>query len=331
MDADSPGESVPCRGDLGPVHRLEFEVQWPPKHVAAYLLDSEEPILIDAGPPGESANEELTDQLSSLGFDPDDVDHVLLTHPHSDHIGQVPAFREAGATIHAPREVLGQLERDEDTLAESARSVAVGVGYEGETVDLVVEKTVESLRRNRRLVDPERSRPVDRSEPFTLAGRTWTPHHTPGHQLHHTCFGTTVRGVRVLFAGDALIEPFRPGVLHVGVDHGAYDGVDACYQGLDRLEKLEFDRTLPGHGPPFSDHRGVVESTRADLDELVEETRIAVEAIEPATPYEVTEERIDRVRYLVQVLDTLGALGTLERAGVITHDRDDGVRIYRPS
>jgi hypothetical protein len=34
-------------------HRIEFDVPWPPHTVYAYLIPAEEPVLVDAGAPGE--------------------------------------------------------------------------------------------------------------------------------------------------------------------------------------------------------------------------------------------------------------------------------------
>ena len=36
------------------VHRIEFDVPWPPGAACAYLLAAEEPILVDAGGPDDS-------------------------------------------------------------------------------------------------------------------------------------------------------------------------------------------------------------------------------------------------------------------------------------
>lgn len=330
MDADVTTDTGAAGGEFESIHRLEFEVPWPPKHVAAYLLDGDEPILIDAGPPGDDAQAALADQLSALGYEPADVAHVLLTHPHSDHVGQVPVLREAGAEIHATRGELDQLRRDEASLEAAAREVGRGIGFEGEALDREVDRACESLRRNRRLVDPDATRPFDGTAPFRVGGREFAPIHTPGHQIHHTCFETTVAGRRILFAGDALIESFRPALIQVGLDHGAAQAADAYSVALNRLGTSRAERAFPGHGPIFDDVAGVVEASRADLDALVEETRSGVSSVGPATAVEIAEDRVGEIRYPVQLLDTVGALGRLERRGDVAVAVDDGVRYYAP-
>ncbi|AFO58755.1 MBL fold metallo-hydrolase [Natrinema sp. J7-2] len=316
------------------IHRLEFDVPWPPKHVAAYLLEGPEPILIDAGAPDETGGSdrvgetELREGLAEVDAVPADIDHVLVTHIHSDHIGQLPTLRAAGATVHAPKAGLARLEAELDTVRAGLRETARSAGYDDD-LETVLEEELDSRRRDRRLVDAESARPIDPTEPFVVGGREFRVFETPGHEVDHLCFETTVAGTDVLFAGDALIEPFRAGAFHVGFDRGAYEAVDAYYEAMDRLQGTAATHVFPGHGPVFEDPQRVVETTRERLDTLLTETRAALEEIEPATPRAIAEERVGTVRYHAPVLDTLGAVGTLERRGAVTFETTDGVRYYR--
>ncbi|SEQ43516.1 MBL fold metallo-hydrolase [Natrinema salaciae] len=310
------------------IHRLEFDVPWPPKHVAAYLLEGPAPILIDAGAPGEVGETELREGLAETDHEPSDIDHVVVTHIHSDHIGQLPALRAAGATVHAPRAAIERLEGELETVRSAVRETAISAGYRGDDLEAVIEEELESRRRDRRLVDRETARPVDPAEPFSVGGREFTVFETPGHEIDHLCFETTVEGTDVLFAGDALVEPFRAGAFQVGFNDGAYDAVEAYYEAMDRLHETTASRVFPGHGPVFEDPQRVVETTRERLDTLLEETLTALEATEPAAPLSIAEERVGNVRYHAPVLDTLGALGTLEKRGRVVHETEDGVRYY---
>ncbi len=310
------------------VSRLDFDIEWPPKHAAAYLIEEPAPILVDTGDPEDRAEATIREGLAARGYDPGDVEAVVVTHPHSDHIGQVPLLREAGATVYAPRPVLEQLERDPDDLADGVRDIGRSAGYHGEAIEREVERAQSSLERNRRLLTPDEAVPFEFDEPFTVAGREFEALHTPGHQIHHASLATDLNGERALFSGDALIEPFRPGAIHVGIDYGAYDAVDAFHRAMDRLEGRDVDRVYPGHGPVFTDYKGAIESTRSALESLTGETFEAVASVGPATPMEITRHRAGEVRYPAQLLDTLGALGTLEGRDRIQYKERDGVRDY---
>jgi glyoxylase-like metal-dependent hydrolase (beta-lactamase superfamily II) len=313
---------------LDNVFRIEFDVDWPPGHAVAWLVDGPEPVLVDAGPPGEDAAETLTDALATRGYEFADVDHVVVTHPHSDHVGQIPRLLEAGARLYAPGPALDQLRRDPDDLEVAVRETAREAGLDEERADRAVEQAVDSLERDWRLLPPDE---VDIEfgfgEDFSVGEYTFTPHHTPGHQQTHASFTVDLDGT-ALFSGDALIEPFRAAAIHAGIDHGAYEAIDAFYTAMDRFEAIEADRAFPGHGPAFDDIQGAVDSTRESLDGLVEGTAEALAAVEPATPLEVSYERAGPAEHPATLLDTLGALGYLETAGRADCYLADGVRQY---
>ena len=312
------------------VHRLEFSVDWPPWHAAAFLVEADEPVLVDAGVPGATGEEELRDGLAEHDRRPEDVAHVLLTHPHSDHIGQVPTLREAGAAVHTPRMTHERLSRDPADLAAGVRETGEGAGLGPEELDEHVERALSSLERNRRLMPPDG---IDHAfaygEPFEVAGLTVEPIHTPGHQEGHACFELALEEGTALFSGDVLIEPFRAAALNVGLDRGAYDALEDFYAAYDRLDRHDADWVYPGHGYPFTDYRGVLERSRGALDDLLADVRGTVAEVGPASPLAVTRARVDRLDHPAPLLDTLGALGTLDRRGEVTYEPRDGVRQYR--
>lgn len=105
----------------------EATVFWAPVHAYLIMHPVHGPILVDAGlsqkqtekgyysarkggMPGliwnESDNylppeQELIPQLERLGVSPADVGHVIMTHLHEDHVGELNRF--AGATVHLSR------------------------------------------------------------------------------------------------------------------------------------------------------------------------------------------------------------------------------------
>src|SRR3954463_8133867 len=76
------------------VHRLGTEL------VNYYLVEEDgRCTLVDAALPGD--HDGLVRALRELGRDVGDIDAVVLTHAHVDHIGMAERLRtEAGATVH---------------------------------------------------------------------------------------------------------------------------------------------------------------------------------------------------------------------------------------
>ena len=92
--------------------------------VSAYVLGrGREVAIVDTGTAGNSAA--IEDALTTMGAGWDDVNHVVLTHLHSDHIGSLPEVLElaTGATpwagaadiagISSPREIQPLSDGDE--------------------------------------------------------------------------------------------------------------------------------------------------------------------------------------------------------------------------
>ncbi|MFQ3318417.1 MAG: glyoxylase-like metal-dependent hydrolase (beta-lactamase superfamily II) [Natronomonas sp.] len=308
------------------IHRIEFEVPWPPHTAYAYFLPTEEPILIDAGAPGEEGWAALANGLEAAGYAPEDVEHLLITHPHTDHDGQVSSLVDAAdPTVYAPEGIRDRLSRDPDDLASVVRRNAAAAGVPDP--ESAVERAVDSLRRNRSCLPPEDiDVDVAFGDPLDAGAITFTPIHVPGHQANQAAFLADGD----LFAGDTLIEPFRPAALHVGFDRGYEECIDAFYDGLDRLATHDIDRVYPGHGPVFEDAGGAIEQARNDLDSLVASCRRTLSELGRATAYEVTETRIDDPRRMeFSVFETVGSLARLERRGETVSTAKNGVRTYR--
>src|SRR5277367_2178411 len=65
---------------------------------SAFLASSKTRILIDAG----LSVRELTRRLAEIGEKPEDLDAVLITHEHSDHISGLPRLVRARAKKKKP-------------------------------------------------------------------------------------------------------------------------------------------------------------------------------------------------------------------------------------
>ncbi|MFQ3318401.1 MAG: glyoxylase-like metal-dependent hydrolase (beta-lactamase superfamily II) [Natronomonas sp.] len=316
-----------ARSKQGSVSRLEFEVEWPPGHVACYLIEGPEPILVDAALPDHE--EAFHDALAELGYEPGDIEHVLVTHPHVDHVGLVTMVLEAGdPTVYAPAGVRERFARDPAALEARVRKNCEAAGFPDEQLETAVDMAVDSLERDAALLPPESVDAWIEPGDTTQVGHLEIGAiHVPGHQADHLSYPTEIDGERALLAGDMGIEPFRPVVMHDGLDDGHREAFEAFYTALDRLAGVDVDRIYPGHGQIHENLAATVERHRESLDERLEQVEELVasgHSTVPAVAASLAGER--DIRYLIP--EAMSALAHLEQNGVITSESIDGITHY---
>lgn len=326
-------DRTPASGIERRIHRFEFSVEWPPGHAAAYLLDGDETVLVDAGMPGEDAKRELSAGLVASRHEPSNVDHLLLTHAHRDHIGQVRTLLEDGApTVYAPRQIAERYARDIEAVATATRTNLVEAGVDENALETMADRLVGFHRVIRDLLPLDAVDVwIDPGEPIDVGPFEFEPIHAPGHHVSQYCYRTELDGERALFSGDVAMEPFRAPALLVNFDDGVRDSVTTFLESLRRLESYDVDRVYPGHGPIHTDYADTVARSIADIEARLEETVDAV-STNGTTAFDLAYERTGRTHDIERLLvETVGMLSHLETEGRIDSRLEDGVRYYVPT
>jgi len=222
------------------VHRLTDGV------VNLYLVEAGGRLtVLDTGWPRSWRTLEAA--LSSLGRDVADIDGVLLTHGHGDHMGTAERLRRrSGAPVRC-----SAAEQDR-VRGRSGRPITLVPRLlphllERGTIGFILHATVRGFLTPARV---DRVEPFALGEPLALPGRP-VPIGTPGHTEGHTSFLLAEHGV--LVSGDALVtmDPrTRVRGPRVATPELCSD-YDAAIRSLDALEPLEATVLLSGHGEPF--------------------------------------------------------------------------------
>ena len=158
------------------------------RYTAAYLLDADEPTLVETGP-GTSV-EPVTRALGELGIAADALAHVVVTHIHLDHAGGVGAL-----ATRFPRATIWVHERGARHLADPSRLVASAARVYGEARMASLFGPVEA-------VPSDRLRVLEDQAELRIGGRSLRALDTPGHASHHLALVESETGV--VFIGDAL-------------------------------------------------------------------------------------------------------------------------------
>jgi glyoxylase-like metal-dependent hydrolase (beta-lactamase superfamily II) len=221
------------------VHRLTQGV------VNFYLVEEgDRLLLVDAGAPGDW--KVLIGTLAALGRRLEDLEAVLLTHAHADHIGTAERAR---TEAHAPVWVHA------DDAAMASTGTASGTDGKVRAYLLRAEfyRTLFSLARRgaTRIVPVRELSTFADGETLELPGRPRAVH-APGHSPGSAAL--LVEGRRVLLTGDVLAtrNPLTGRVGPQVMPSGLNSDTPQALRSLAALEGIRADLLLPGHGEPWA-------------------------------------------------------------------------------
>jgi glyoxylase-like metal-dependent hydrolase (beta-lactamase superfamily II) len=301
--------------------------------VNAWLLRGDPLTLVDTGPLEDAALAALEAGLRREGLRVEDIELLLATHHHLDHVGLAATIqRRSGATVA----VL-------DTLAEYAAGYAAEVEedrrfaralmtHHGVPDQLVadteefwdyVRATTEDFRTDVRLVDGDR---------VQAGGRTLRVVARPGHSTSDTLF--VDEHDAVAFAGDHLLATISSNTEICAPDR-ARDGRARSrlryLENLDRTQAMPLARLLTGHGDPVTDHRSLVNARLRDHRRRCERI-LAVLEHRARTAFEIAgglwPQRTVFEQPLLVVWEVVGHLELLLAAGAVTERVYDGGSVF---
>jgi glyoxylase-like metal-dependent hydrolase (beta-lactamase superfamily II) len=193
---------------------------------------------------GESDVDNLEKQLGTQGWSLDDVNHMLITHAHPDHIGGLPEFqRRSNATTYAHR-IDAQVIRGEtdgalanpDELTGFSRLIYRQVSQ---------QRSIEPARVDVNLSDGDQLNDI-------LEGLQVI--HLPGHS--HGQVGFYVPQQKLLIGGDVMMYYF--GSLRMPIRAVSPDW-NEVKQSIRRVAAMYVDILCLGHGKPLINANPIIQ------------------------------------------------------------------------
>jgi glyoxylase-like metal-dependent hydrolase (beta-lactamase superfamily II) len=170
---------------MSKVHTLDLKFRGTVGTIAAFLVEcgQGELALVETGP--GSTLENLLEAVREVGFQPEEVKHVLVTHVHLDHAGAAGWWAQRGAKVYAHPRAVPHLV-DPSKLMASARQV--------------YGESMEELWGEMLPAPAERVITVGDGDRIHIGDVVFVAHDTPGHARHHHAF--ELDGEGICFTGD---------------------------------------------------------------------------------------------------------------------------------
>lgn len=242
------------------IHTIPVPTPFAVGRINCYLLEGEPLTLIDAGPRSERSLEALRAGIEAAGYGLGDIQLVIATHQHIDHIGQIRAVVEhSGAEVAAidlVAERLAEFNWGSEQEDQMAVDLMVRYGVPEDIANVLKEVTAGF----RDLGAPVRvTRPFAAGEIVTMGSREYETFHRPGHSPSDTVFWDEER--RLMFAGDHLLSHISSNPLISKPLDGSPGRTRSLINYRDSLREtaaMPVEIMLSGHGLAITDHAELI-------------------------------------------------------------------------
>jgi len=312
------------------VSRIEIPTPFPVGSVNCYLIEGSPLTLIDTGPKTSTSLATIQKELQSMSYEMSDIEQILITHGHLDHIGLAAQFVREREHRHGDSTDVWIHQRDANALIDYEKHAGI---YLESFVRLVTtsgvpEKETQNLD-PKRLIEYYMSirEPVPRAHTFedkasfkTGIGEI-TAIWVPGHSSGSVCYVCDEQ--KVFFSGDHILGDISSNP-SISFDSSERIGMLTYLESLNRISCIDGYTALPGHRQPIFDVKSRIKALHAEYDEKFQKAADSLTS-NPQTVYEISRiiygdyDANSLVLALAESHDVLKILESRNQARLINH------------
>lgn len=326
----SPHEAL-ARAERAGIHRVPLPTPFLIGTVNCYLIDDDPLTLIDTGPNSGKALDDLELALAALGRRIEDLELIVITHQHLDHMGLLEVLvRRSGAAVASLDLLAPYLANFSESMDDDNRFAESLMLRHGVPADVVIALRAVSSAFHAWGCSAEVTQPLHDGDTLVLRDRSLRVLHRPGHSPSDTVFFDERRGI--LLAADHLIahvssNPFVSRPLGASPDAERPRALITYMESMQATRELPSELTLPGHGDPILDHRALVDE-RLVMHDRRARKMLKLICERPMTAYEIARRMWGKAavsQAYLTLSEVLGHTDMLERDGLARERATDGI------
>lgn len=311
------------------IHRLAIPTPFAVGRVNVYLIEDSPLTLVDAGPNSGTSLDELQRGIERLGHSLEDIELVIITHQHIDHLGLVSLVAgRSGAEVAAIEQAVPYVtdySAEAEAEDEFARETMLRHGI-SEDVVTALGAVSRSFRGWGARADV--TRVLHNGDVIELRERRLEVLFRPGHSPTDTVFLDPE--TRTLLAADHLLKHISSNPLITRPREKGAARPQTLVTYMDSLAKtreMDLDLVLPGHGDSFDGHRELIDE-RFRLHARRAEKLLGLIAERPRTAHQLAQAmwgNIAVTQAYLTLSEVLGHTDLLLNEGRVQEVEDDGV------
>ncbi|MFW9974564.1 MAG: MBL fold metallo-hydrolase [Candidatus Thorarchaeota archaeon] len=255
------------------VSRIEIPTPFPVGSVNCYVIEGSPLTLIDTGPKNSKSLATIQKELHARSYSLGDIEQILLTHGHTDHIGLAAKFVAERAQTHdKPTEVwihqkdamaVVNYDRYADLYLEFYEELITSSGVPQKELPTLPPKRL--LEYFKSLLDPvPTALSFNDGAIFKTGIGEVTAVWVPGHSSGSACYVCDEQ--KIIFSGDFILGDISSNP-SISFDRSEKIGMITYLESLNRLSSRESYVALPGHREPILDIKSRIKVLRAEYDD----------------------------------------------------------------
>ena len=325
--------------------QIDFPTSYGLRFVCMYLFRAEDTyILIDGGLDFTDWEKTFFSELQKLNISIKDVDYLIITHEHPDHLGLMNSLKRKNPDIQILMHELTQesmkwMINSENLTEKQMRSEElsqhmVKYGVTKKQGNRIV-KFLTAMRSFTKYQEPDRL--LKDNEKILINNSTLKTIWTPGHSLGHMCIFN--ENTSHLFAGDHILSRITP---HIGSfmvpadfseNYKSYNFTNILkfyLESLDRIDKLNAKIIFPAHQDVIYDaHKRILEMKDHHRNRLAEISQVIEN--NPLTPFKISQihfgTELDEINTFLGLGEVLSHLIYLEQQNKVRRFEENN-KIY---